>query len=143
MLKLRHGIRNLKSAWSNSSVWIVREFASGNQTKFHTDLGIAAWPLPKFQAQDLRIVWKLPTLTVSHVKKFPILWPSKQKLGIGPLLRFQLPIHIHPNKKSRIVVYFSFLGNLVLRSNSIPKGSIHTTSKQSRKRICCTLHCIN
>jgi hypothetical protein len=38
---------------------------------------------------------------------------SKQKLGIGPLLRFQLPIHIHPNKKSGIAVYFSFLGDLV------------------------------
>jgi hypothetical protein len=109
---------------------MVREFATGNQPKFHMDFGIAAWPLPKFQAQDLRIVWKLPTLTVSHMKKFPILWPSKQKLGIGPLLRFQLPIHVHPNKKSRIAVYFSFLGDLVLQSNSIPKDLIHT-SKQS------------
>jgi hypothetical protein len=46
MLKLRHGIRNSKSARSNSSVWMVREFASGNQPKFHTDFGIAAWPFP-------------------------------------------------------------------------------------------------
>jgi hypothetical protein len=63
-----------------------------------------------------------------------IRWPSKQKLGFGALLRFQLPIHIHPNKKSEIVVYFSFLGDLVLWSNSIPKSSIHT-SKQSPRCI--------
>jgi hypothetical protein len=31
-------------------------------------------------------------------------WPSKQKLGFGALLRFQLPIHVHPNKIFGIAV---------------------------------------
>jgi hypothetical protein len=48
-------------------------------------------------------------------------WPSKQKLGFGALFRFQLPIHVHPNKNSRIAVYFNFLVDLILQSNSIPK----------------------
>jgi hypothetical protein len=57
-------------------------------------------------------------------------WISKQKLGFGALMRFQLPIHIHPNIKSGNAVYFSFLDDLILRSISIPKGPIHA-SKQN------------
>jgi hypothetical protein len=57
-------------------------------------------------------------------------WPSKQQFGFRALLRFQLLIHVHPNKKSEITVDFHFLGDLVFSFNSIPKDSIHT-SKQS------------
>jgi hypothetical protein len=49
-----------------------------------------------------------------------ILWPSKKKKkGFGALFRFQLPIHVHPNKNSGIAVYFNFLVDLILQSNSI------------------------
>jgi hypothetical protein len=58
-----------------------------------------------------------------------VLWPSKQKLEFGALMRFQLPIHVHPNKKSVFTVYFHFLDDLVSWFNSIPKDTIHTTKQ--------------
>jgi hypothetical protein len=61
MSKLGHRIRNSESVRSNSPVWMVKEFACGNQPKFQTCFSTTGSPLCKFQALDLRIVWKSPT----------------------------------------------------------------------------------